>query len=258
MNTTAVSLTLATMLAIVPASNARATTSGNATLEWQQLTFSITDTNLLDGVTPSLVWTTQHVQTSVYTSNSATNERSYPTVSAADFATPLALSADVSNAHGSSALDASTLSAWAKTENGYGGGGGTANVTSLSYGEGFFTLTGEGIARISLPYSMSVVGQAGDSSNYTAAQIYLSGQTDLNYVGSPSLNTYDAGDAATHGVLGFEVQNLAGTPVHTVQVNAFAEVRSTSVISAVPEPERYAMLLIGLSMLGAVSRRRPH
>ncbi|MDR0701980.1 MAG: FxDxF family PEP-CTERM protein [Azoarcus sp.] len=62
-------------------------------------------------------------------------------------------------------------------------------------------------------------------------------------------------DVATLGAGAYSL-SVAGTPITVGQQGHFDIVIKSSSVTAVPEPETYAMLLAGLGLVGAVARRR--
>lgn len=86
------------------------------------------------------------------------------------------------------------------------------------------------------------------------------GQLNFSNAGALSNNSYASGlgfmrvDAAATGTAKSVYNEYYDTGA--VAVNAWVDGNNTIHISAVPEPETYAMLLAGLGMIGAVARRR--
>ncbi len=76
----------------------------------------------------------------------------------------------------------------------------------------------------------------------------LSNVATVGNYGNSGWNTYTFGSAYT-GYLAFGVTNVLDNSLSS-------QLHITNVIAAVPEPETYAMLLAGLSLLGFSARRR--
>lgn len=255
-------LLLVSLLAVLPVGSAVAATSASASLDWNALTFTIIDTNPLDGLTPTLTWTSPFSQAYSYGYNTATGEHQYDSPYAYDFSTPLSSGLSFSNAGGNVSVNAASLSASSAASAAVAGSGGGVFVQEYATGQGSFTLSGAGIAYISLPYSISVHGTGGDVAEYSTASAYLYGYasspagSSTSYSGNQQLVSYSVGDASQTGNLGFALTNFSSTASVSGNVFAYAYTTSQAPIAAVPEPQSYAMLLAGLGMVAAVARRR--
>jgi hypothetical protein len=94
----------------------------------------------------------------------------------------------------------------------------------------------------------------GGSSNANAAATYL-GSRSVSILGRSSLPNFSVGSLSANGIRSIEM--LGGTPgregfPHSV----FYDNITVNTVSAVPEPETYAMMLAGLGLMGTVVRRR--
>lgn len=107
----------------------------------------------------------------------------------------------------------------------------------------------------------------GMSGNWKAGQYYV----ELNFMeqvsGSPTTNPITVTSATLNAIPVSYMANrsfdIDGTsqPPFTLTINGYSNVPNTGYhgsisVTAVPEPETYAMLLAGLGLMGAIARRR--
>ena len=124
-----------------------------------------------------------------------------------------------------------------------------------------FSFDGPGVLTVSVPYTISLTGRDDFCCPWDSASVSgnasfsnFSGAANLSSNSSVSFSLGTFGDPSTfrEGNLVFGiVASEAGTG--SLGVN-FA--LSTTGVGVVPEPESYAMLLVGLGLMGAVIRRR--
>lgn len=141
------------------------------------------------------------------------------------------------------------------------------NITSASSNSIYFgtiRLSGNGIAQISVPYSMQTfVGALGaNESAYSSAGLSAVGPTYVDVNGRPQVAgswsdySYSNGNPNRSGTLQLLITNSTGIDENIdFRVSAVSFVGTQSV-AAVPEPETYAMLLAGLGLIGVVKRRK--
>jgi len=183
--------------------------------------------------------------------------------SAPDFSTTLSSVVSTAHAQASGFRDALTVMAHASSEaSGY-----LFEADNDAYGEawnsGKFKLTGAGIALITLPYSISVsAGGAcsGAVCDYSRAEVYIVGRYDsadgTSSGSATSRKLLENNDPAFSGTFSLAVVNLDGSTVTTGNLFAQAMATALSPVTAVPEPEYYAMFLAGLGIIGLIVRRR--
>ncbi len=98
-------------------------------------------------------------------------------------------------------------------------------------------------------FNGGVAGPSGTDSNCSSAGFFPS--CNLFY---PPNNTPITFDKA---IMSFDVDKLVGGPTATLDSAQFSYyLFSPAQISPVPEPESYAMMLVGLCLLGVMARRR--
>lgn len=115
--------------------------------------------------------------------------------------------------------------------------------------EGIFTLSDTGSVTFEVDYQISVIGQ--NSADFTTAA------SSLFFVSDPhradALLNSSNGTSNSSGTLTVVYENLGVGPGGDKFIAAATTV---STVTAVPEPETYAMMLAGLGLLGVVTKRR--
>ena len=238
-----------------------ASSSATATVDWSSLNVQLVDqSGGLDS--PVFTWT------SGQTSLSSTAE-THPTESisddewSGDFNTLLTSNANTSRAQASAVKNDDVISVVASSESGtvpLAFGEGTNNASSSAYFGPIFSLQGKGIAIITLNWSLSVTGTPGDWSDFADAYISISGLFNDNIftevTAHSGYSTYSSylGDASYSGTFIMAMSNAGGLHYGSISAAMGAYAYSPSV--PVPEPETYAMLLAGLSLLCLTVQRR--
>ncbi|MEQ1600903.1 MAG: PEP-CTERM sorting domain-containing protein [Methylophilaceae bacterium] len=245
-----------------------ADSSASATINWGSFNVQIID---LSGGTnaPVFTWTNQsgaaNSSASSYMdggSDSASSSRSAP-----NWTKALTPNSNTENAQASGLRNTSTLSASAATQasssDSYSWYS-TNNASANANNAGNFSLTGYGIALISVSWNASVTGATSDLYDYSNANVSISGSYNDGLYSNGSANSGVNlqsywGATSVNGLFTLAVTN-AGSGLTTGYLNANVSTNSTSpfsvAITPVPEPDVYAMLLAGLGLIGFMSRRR--
>lgn len=240
---------------------ALADSAASATIDWNSLNIQLID---LSGGTnaPVFNWTSQygHVYSYAVTHPyESTSDYDY----ADDFTTPLAISTVTTLAQSDALRNATTLSAAASSQAGtapWPSGYSSNHAYGESANSGEFSLTGHGVAVITMDWSISVSGVANDWTDYSHAYAYINGSYTDGLYSSGNANSgfsnYSAytGDASHSGTFAMAVISTGGTATGLVHAYASAQALSPSV--PVPEAETYALMLAGLGMVGWMVRRR--
>jgi PEP-CTERM motif len=95
----------------------------------------------------------------------------------------------------------------------------------------------------------------GSQSSFDSLQSYLTNQYNSVYDGDGNFLRYSPGSDSKSGTLGAAFVNFTGGSMSGT-FYAYAGADGHSYAAAVPEPETYAMLLAGLSVIGMQARRR--
>lgn len=239
------------LLQIAPAS---ADTYAFATIDWDSLNIQLID---LSGGTnaPVLNWTSVYGSTYAY----AYTENPYGSDGSSaysyDINNPISSNATTALAQSSAVWDALAFTASSSAQEGIGNYYNYAGGSS--YASVYFTLTGNGIALITVDWSIE--GQATDGSVSSAGtnvygyyySLYSSGSAHSGY----SASTTDVGNFAYGGTFSMAVLNTDPNGT-SGWISASAYAYSQSPNAPVPEPETYALMLAGLGLVGFMARRR--
>jgi hypothetical protein len=255
------SLSLGLLAGLLVASPlAQAGVMATADLDWRSLTVTLVDLNPLDPV--SFSWDTTSENGSVWVSAqtadpydiAADNDEAF------DWSTLLSKSALTTLAQGNALRSADTMSANAASQAGVSVGAPDFNYANgQTYNSADFSMSGHGIALITVNWALSVTGLVGDYSNlaYASATInadFSDGVTDGSSWNSAWLQSSDNGDNATVGTLWISIVNLPDTVTDGsfyADIYTFAQTENL-----VPEPSTFALTGLGLGLVGLVAYRR--
>lgn len=246
---------------LIPASAALAAANASATIEWGGLDVKPIAFDPLAEL-PVFKWTDG---SGLSFADAATNYPWLPRIDdlhfAPDLSTPLSSVATTAHAQGSGLRGVDTLMAQASSEGSLYLADAQNDASGQAWNLGSFSLTGAGIALITLPYSISVSSDGicrGLLCDSSSAEVSI----ELEYISADGVTTAKSAkllknnDPAFSGTFSLAVINLSASVETTGTL--LAQVRSTALspVTAVPEPENYAMLLAGLGIVGLGVRRR--
>ncbi len=246
---------------LYPTAPVFASASGAATIDWDS--FSVQLIDLSGGLnTPVFTWTSQYgeVYSYAYTPTSTSYGGYYQ---ASDFSSPLLSVSDTSAAQVTASRDADALHAYAATQPGTNpwGSGYNNYAYGYSYNYGAFSLSGNGVAVITMDWDVSLTGSMGNWNDYSYAYAGIWGSYSDSLYSSGSANssfsTYSTynGDALVSGSFAMAVVGT-GNATATGYLYAQAYAHAYSPSEPVPEPESYALILAGLALVSWMARRR--
>lgn len=238
-----------------------ADSSASANIDWGSLNIQLID--LSGGANaPVFNWTSASGDVSSYAvtyPDEWANHYDY----AFDFTTLLSTSALTTLAQSDALRSATTLSANAASQAGTAPGASPydSNYASASSNNwGNFSLTGHGVAVITMNWNVSVTGAMDDWYDYGYASASISGSYSDGLYSSGYANSgygngsYYIGSTSHSGSFAMAVVGMGGVTTGSIQAYASAYASSPSV--PVPEAETYALMLAGLGMVGWMVRRR--
>ncbi len=238
------------------AANTTVPIAATATIDWSKLQLSVTGVN---DTVPTVTFSGQNTSLSSYASSPGQHENNSKSINnwtdtkdanadaGTTFANALASTLDFSG-NANAMQSGSASSSGTRSEN--------------------FTFDGPGVLTVTVPYTISL---SGETSSYC---YYCYNYDHASVSGSASFNSYvDNGNSSTHSNASFSLHNYYGTPPSQSQsgtlvfgifasgagngsLNVNLDLSTRSPVSAVPEPESYAMLLAGLGLMGTMVRRR--
>ncbi len=238
------------------AADASAPVTARATIDWSKLQVAVTGVN---GVIPTVTFSNQNESLSSYASSPGLYESNTKSVN--NWTDTAQTNADAGTTY-ANAL-ASTLSF-----------SGTANSTTDSNSGAsasgsrteHFSFSGPGMLTVTVPYTISLTADpstcyycyysydqasVSGSANFSS---YVDNGSDYSNSGVSYSLSNDFGRAAPQSQSGMLVFGIVASGAGQGFLGANFNLLAHRV-SAVPEPESYAMLLAGLGLLGAVVRR---
>jgi len=242
------------------AQTATASSSASAHIDWDSLTIQYFDLSFNTN-TPSLTWTQEQgsAWSSAYTFDPSDSQNDYQSIY--DFSSTLSTNASTLYAQSSSLRDSDDLNAYAASQESSSSSFVFSDnyAYAYSWNNGYFQMTGKGIALITLNWSASGTSTGNDYNDYANAQVYISGNfTDNNGNNGSSYTNYNR-DTVYDGPF-----NQSGTfsmaifsdGINTVTGSLYAQTYadSQSLVSSVPVPA--AVWLFGSSLIGMVGIAR--
>lgn len=236
------------------AADAMPTDTATATIDWSQLELSVTGVN---DTVPTVVFSDQSTSLSSYASSPGLNESNSKSVN--DWSVTAETNADAGSTYANATASPSSFSGNAiSMEDGSASAWGNRTVD--------FSFDGPGVLTVTIPYSITLT--ADDSGCY-----YCYNYDHASVSGYANFNSYvDNGNSSSYSDASFSLNNYYWNPSPesqsgTLVFGIFASGAghgslgvnfdlSAQGVSAVPEPESYAMLLAGLGLMGAAIRRR--
>lgn len=178
--------------------------------------------------------------------------------SASDHTTTLLETATTAKAQSTALRDATTLWAHAAAQSGvsaYAPDWNSANAGSNNGGD--FTLTGHGLAIVTVDWEIDVTGTMGDWSDYSwggvdFATSYVDGLTYGSSNASQGLWSATIGNDAQSGTMSLTISNLSGgVTTGSMWANVWANAQAPNV----PEPASCVLMGLGLGAMGLVGYR---
>lgn len=127
--------------------------------------------------------------------------------------------------------------------------GTTSSALGQAWREGIFTMSGTGTVTFEVDYVVTVLGTAGNNSDFTTASAGL--MLEANTPRTDALLNSINGPDTQSGRLRLVISNDAEGPVSLKLIGA-----ATTITTAVPEPATSALLMGGLGLLGWTVRRK--
>lgn len=248
-------LTIYTLCIVCSTQAANAAYNASSTINWNDLNVRYVD--LSGGLdAPQLSWTSQYGYSASESHSEPLNILQSDIQDADDFTTSLSTSASTPNSQSSAIRDTAVLQANASTDEvtGYNYSSGHA------YNVGNFSLSGNGYALITLPWSQSMNGGTLlDYNNYTQAYTYIYGSFDDANGNSGSATTYvnsvssDNNSANRNGTFALAAFSDGTRPVSG---NLYAQTYAYTVVSTVPDPATAWLFSSGLMAVMGYTRRK--
>lgn len=178
--------------------------------------------------------------------------------SAADHTTSLFEFATTIKAQADALRDTTTLWAYSAAQNGISASAPDWNsANSGSNNGGDFTLTGHGLAIVTVDWEIDVTGAMGDWSDYSwggvdFATSYVDGLTYGSSSASQGLWSATVGNDAQSGTMSLTISNLSGgVTTGSIWANVWVNAQAVNV----PEPASCVLMGLGLGAMGLVGYR---
>lgn len=244
------------------AQTATASSSASAHIDWDSLTIQYFDMSFNTNA-PNLLWTQEQGVVQSHASTFDPSDYQNDNQSEYDFSSTLSTNTSTLYAQSSSLRDSNDLDAYAASQQSNSSSFVFYNNFSNAYSwnDGYFQMTGKGIALITLDWSASGTSTGNDYSDYASAQVSIYGSFTDSNGNSGSSNTSYNRDTVYDGPF-----NQSGTfsmaifsdGIHTVTGNLYAQAYaySQSPVSSVPVPTAVWLFGSGLVGLLGVARRK--
>ncbi|WP_262965967.1 hypothetical protein [Methylobacter psychrophilus] len=254
-------LALVTITLVAVAQSAIASSSAQATINWDSLNVKIID--LSNGLNaPVFNWLSESGNVRSNSDTRIPYDSQSDSNYIPDFSSTLSTNTVTASAQSSTLRNTAVLQAYAASQpstliNYYEN---TASASAQNFGN--FSLTGYGIALITLDWNVSVTGVINDSSDYSYAQAFINGSLfDGNY-GSGSASSTSSGNSSAdngsyseNGTFSFAIFGNGSNNI-TGDINAVAYVSSVSSLSQVPLPSAVWLFLSAfIGVLGLTQRK---
>jgi hypothetical protein len=221
----------------------------SASIDWSTFSWQVFDTNPSDGVTAALTWNAQPSDVSTNVDNS------YKNFNSSDWTSPISAVDGVASATVVSGGNLQATFSSLPT---------TLNANAWANHNGYFTLSANTLvtfsvmANTSIEMNSPINGSAYAWSGLDAYGPGPYGQANQNQTSSGSKISWASGlGNPVNDIGGINALFFNGTgSAMDGTIHAYANVTSYGFIPAVPEPDTYGMMLVGLCLVGSIAKRR--